>query len=75
MFNLQRTQHARYAAAFITYYHKKFHVSISSNSLVIATQQNAKGTSHEHQVSLTKHKVSIISVAHCVMLSVKRDTV
>jgi len=68
-YNLQRTQHARYAGAFITYYHTKFHMSISSNSLVTATQQNSKGISHDHQVNLTIHKVFSISVAHCVMLS------
>jgi len=44
-------------------------VSVSSNSLVIATQPNAKGISHGYQVNLTVHKVSSVSVAHCVMIS------
>jgi len=58
----------QYAGAFMAYYHTKFHMSVSSNSLVIATQPNAKGISHENQVNLTLHKVSSISVPHCVML-------
>ena len=67
-YNLQRTQHAPCAGVFITYYHTKFHMSVSSKSLVIATQLNAKGISQEHQVNLTLFKVSSTSVAHCVML-------
>jgi len=44
-------------------------MSVSSNSLVIATQPNAKGISHEYQVNLTVHKVSSVIVARCVMIS------
>jgi hypothetical protein len=56
-FKLKRTQHLRYAGAFINYCHKKFHMSIPINTLVTATQQNVKGTSHGRQIGLAKHKV------------------
>jgi len=34
----------------------------------MATQPNSKAISHEYQVNLTVHKVSLASVAQCVML-------